>query len=112
MHAHDLFPLIFSCLMGVKLDTYCYRISIHPSVHLGTREMLGNPDKMLNANSMMDQHEFMGKYIITRLLDVTENSDKRWTDERLGSETDFIVVRLIRCLTKLETPVGETLSLR
>ena len=47
---------------------------------------------MLNVNSMMDQHEFMGKYIITRLLDVTENSDKRWTDERPGSETGFIVV--------------------
>ena len=32
---------------------------------------------MLIVNSLMDQLEFMGKYIITRLLVVTENSDKR-----------------------------------
>ena len=32
---------------------------------------------MLNVNSLMDQHEFVGNYIITRLLDATENSDKR-----------------------------------
>ena len=93
MHVDDSFrPLPSDCLMDVKLDTFCHIILIRQGAHLGYSKMLGKPDKMPNVNSMMDQHEFMGKYIITRLLHATENRNKRWTDERLGSETGFIVV--------------------
>ena len=65
MHVDDSFLSPSSCLMGVRLDTSCHIIPVHPGVHLGTSEMLRKLDKMLNVNSAMDQHEFMEKYIIT-----------------------------------------------
>lgn len=46
---------------------------------------------MLNVNSMTDQHEFMGKYFDSWLLDGTETRGKRRIDEPLGSETGFLV---------------------
>ena len=82
--------------MGVRLDSFCH--IINPDVHLGTSEMLRKPDKMLNVNSMMDQHEFMGKYIVTSCL-MPQKSVKRSTDERLGSETGFIPVEYFVNLT-------------
>ena len=79
MHVDVSFRLLPSgCLLGVRLDTFCHIIPIRTGVHLGNSKMLGKPDKTLNVNSMMDQREFMGKCIITRLLDAIENSDKRY----------------------------------
>ena len=67
MHVDDSIALP-SDLMGIRLDTFCHIISTYPVVHLGTSEMLRKPDKMSNVNSMMDRHEFMGKYINTSCL--------------------------------------------
>ena len=66
-------------------------ISLYPGIYLGTSEMVGKPNKMLNVNSMTDQHEFMGKYFDSWLLDGTETRGKRRIDEPLGSEAGFLV---------------------